>query len=307
MKKTVLTLALLVVVMMAGAQTLNANFKKGDVKSYSTHCDFSIGMPMQGEQKGTSDTKVTYTVADATADGWTVEVKTDTFATTGSKDVITQFAGGSYYEALKKVPAKLKLGKNGGIEDITNADDVLLEVANQVVATINETYAKHPEMEKAVPKSTAMMKANEELTKDNLMDFFKVNSVFALNGKELKQNEPVDEKLFDMFNVKSTYTFTKNSDGSTTVAKKSTGNMTDEELKAFLKKQVEDMTGQQLDNATLEQTWNQLKQYGMTGLELSNDTQSKVDANGWLTSNVENGNIKVMGAQIKVNKTQKVD
>lgn len=69
---------------------------------------------------------------------------------------------------------------------MANADNVLAATAEVAINSINEMYSKHPEIEKVVPKSKAMLKVNDELTKDNLLKFIRESSVLSLNGKDIK-------------------------------------------------------------------------------------------------------------------------
>ena len=49
MKRTLLTLVLLVMVMTVGAQSVKVDYHKGDVRMYKTNVSLSMGIPMQGE------------------------------------------------------------------------------------------------------------------------------------------------------------------------------------------------------------------------------------------------------------------
>lgn len=306
MKKTILSLAMLVIAMTAGAQTIKTAFKKGDVSKYTTHAEYSVGIPMQGEQKGSSDITTTYTVKSVDATGWTVELSADSMIINGNKDIISQFANGAVFSALKKTPALLKLDKKGYITDIVNSDAVLASEAEAVIATINETYAKHPEVEKYLPKATALMKANEQLTKDNLLKFARENTVLALNGQDIKENAPQDDVIFEYFKVKSTFGITKDANGGLTINKKSEGNMTESDIKNVVKKQLEN-TGATVDDSQMEQVWSQLKSFGMASADLDDQKTYNYTSNGWLTSLTESSNMQITAAKIKVTiNTQKV-
>lgn len=302
MKKTILSLALLVIAMTASAQTIKTAFKKGDVRKYETTLDFNVGVPMQGETRGSATVLSTYTVKDA-GNGWTVEMKVDSFATTGNEEIVSQFAQESNFKALQKTPAILKLDAKGYVTDVANADNVLAATAEVAINSINEMYSKHPEIEKVVPKSKAMLKVNDELTKDNLLKFIRESSVLSLNGKDIKPGEPFDEMLLDdMLKAKSTFSVSKDANGLTVVDKKSESNMSEDEVKALVKKQITKMGGN-VDASQIDQMWGQLKMMGMTNLEFGSNTSSTFSPDGWLKSEASSSSTTVVGAKIKFTST----
>lgn len=302
MKKTIFTLALLVMAMAAGAQTIKVNFKKGEVRKFSTSTDVSVGIPMRGETKAQSYSALDVTVSDVNPDGYTVVLKTDSFSMTGGSEVMQQFSNENYLKALKDVTAKLKLDKNGVVTDITNSDEVLGAVAKYSIEAVNKLYADHPEIEKAAPKSKALMLLNEQLTKDNLLDFLRETPFFANYGKDFKANPTADETFKDIVKLKSNYTVSQ-ADGKTTISKTSASNMTEEDTKSFLKKQISQMMGSDVSDAEFNQVWNQVKMMGMANINVDDDAKYDYSTTGWLTSSTTSMTMKAMGATIKVNAT----
>lgn len=299
MKKTILSLALLLIGLTVSAQTIKTDFKKGDIRKYLTAMNFNVGVPMQGEMKGTATVLTTYTVTDA-SNGWTVEMKVDSFSTTGNEDIVSQFSGESNFKALQKTPAILKLDSKGYITDIVNSDNVLAAIAEVSINNLNDMYSKHPDLEKIAPKSKAMLKINDELTKDNLLKFFRESSVLELNGKDIKPGEPFDETFMgDLLKAKSTFSLTKDADGLTVVNKKSESNMTEDEVKELVKKQISSMGGG-VDASQFDQIWDQLKMMGMASLEFNSENSSTVNNDGWLKSETTEGTTTVAGAKIKI-------
>ena len=302
MKKTILSLALLLISLTVSAQTIKTDFKKGDIRKYLTAMNFNVGVPMQGEMKGSATVLTTYTVTDA-SNGWTVEMKVDSFSTTGNEDIVSQFSGESNFKALQKTPAILKLDSKGYITDIVNSDNVLAAIAEVSINNLNDMYSKHPDLEKIAPKSKAMLKINAELTKDNLLKFFRESSVLELNGKDIKPGEPFDETFMgDLLKAKSTFSLTKDADGLTVVNKKSESNMTEDEVKELVKKQISSMGGG-VDASQFDQIWGQLKMMGMASLEFNSENSSTVNNDGWLKSETAEGTTTVAGAKIKISGT----
>ena len=302
MKKTILSLALLLISLTVSAQTIKTDFKKGDIRKYLTAMNFNVGVPMQGEMKGSATVLTTYTVTDA-SNGWTVEMKVDSFSTTGNEDIVNQFSGESNFKALQKTPAILKLDSKGYITDIVNSDNVLAAIAEVSINNLNDMYSKHPDLEKIAPKSKAMLKINDELTKDNLLKFFRESSVLELNGKDIKPGEPFDETFMgDLLKAKSTFSLTKDADGLTVVNKKSESNMTEDEVKELVKKQISSMGGG-VDASQFDQIWGQLKMMGMASLEFNSENSSTVNNDGWLKSETAEGTTTVAGAKIKISGT----
>lgn len=302
MKKTILSLALMLISLAVSAQTIKTDFKKGDVRKYSTSMDLNFGVPMQGEMKGSATVLTTYTVTDA-GNGWTVVMKVDSFYTTGSEEIVGQFSNENNFMGLKKTPAILKLDAKGYITDIVNSDDVLAAIAEVSINSLNNIYSKHPELEKMAPKSKAMLKINDELTKDNLLKFVRESSVLALNGKDIKPGKPFDETLMDdILKTKGTFSLSKDADGLTVVGKKSESNMTEDDVKQLLKKQMANF-GASADDTQFDLVWGQLKSMGMANLEYNSEETSTFNNDGWLKSETSNGITTLAGAKIKISET----
>lgn len=302
MKKVFLSLALLVMAVAASAQTIKVSFKQGEVRNFNTKVEASVGVPMQGEQKVTSEATQQYTVKEAGADGYTIELKTVDFNVTGSKEVANQIADGTMTEAMKKTPAILKLNAKGEVVDIANADDVLASAGEIVVGMINKMYEEHPELEKMMPKSKMLMAANEKLTKEEAVKSIREASIFSLNGKDITSGSTVDETLMDMIKVKSTYTV-KSTAESTEISRNSASNMTDNDIKELIKKQMESSGMDASMTSMIDSQWDQMKAMGMTRLDLNSKATLNYDGEGWLTSSANNNATSVMGATVKVNIT----
>lgn len=300
MKKTALTLALLLMAFVAGAQTIKVDFHKGEVRKYSSKIDMTIGVPMQGEQKGSVSCNTTYNVTEATPEGYVVELKTDTFETSGEASIIQQFANSEIYGAMKTAPAKLKLDKNGAIVDLLNSDEVLASASKLAIDMINELYTKNPEIEKAMPKSRALMNVNEQMTKENALKFFRENTIFGLNGKDLKANPEAEEDFYNNLKVKSTYSVSDDN-GQLGISKTSVCNMDDDAIKKFMKEQIGKMQGGEVSDANFNQIWSQMKMMGMTRITINGNANSTYGNGGWLNSNKSETNMKAMGASIKIN------
>lgn len=299
MKKTVFTLALLLMAMVAGAQTVKVDFHKGDVRKYSSKTNLTLGVPMQGEQNGSETCQTTYTVTDATPDGYIVEFKTDSYETSGSAAVLQQFQNSEYFNALKNTPAKLKLDKNGQIVDLLNSDDILINVSKLSVEAINKLYADHPEIEKGLPKSKMLLTLNDKLTKENAINFFKEGTVLGLNGRDLKANPEANETFFNNFKVKTSYIVSDNN-GQLEIAKTMVNNMNEDDTKNFLKGQIGQLQGGEISDADFEQIWSQLKMVGMTRISIDGNATSTFGNDGWLTSDKSDISMKAMGASVKI-------
>lgn len=229
MKKTLLTLVLLVMAMTVGAQSVKVDYHKGDVRKYTTNVSLSMGIPMQGEQKCGLTAATTYTVDEAGADGYVVELKADDYSTTGNADLLSM-VGGQFFETLKSTPAKLKLDKKGAITGLANEDAFIAAISSTVVEGINKMYADRPGLESQMPKAKLLMAANSQLTPEFVLNFFKNFTVFSLNGRDLANVKNADETIYDFFKVKSSYDVSS-VNGTTTITRTAVSNMTDDDLK----------------------------------------------------------------------------
>ena len=299
MRKAMFTLALAVMAMAASAQTVKVGFKKGDVRKYVTKVDITVGVPMQGEEKVSSEATNTYTVTDATADGYTVELKNESYTTTGKSEIAQQLGDvSSYFSALKETPAKLKLNKDGAVTDILNSDAVLASISKIAIDAVNKFYADHPEIEKQAPKSKALMAVNDQITKENALNLFKDNTIFSLNGKDLVATPEEDDTIINIIKVKSTYSVS-NEGSNLVINKKSVSNMSEDDLKALIKKFIA-KAGQEVSDSEFDQMWGQMKLMGMAQIDANETGTSNYGEGGWLTSNSDDVSMTVMGAKTKV-------
>lgn len=123
------------------------------------------------------------------------------------------------------------------------------------------------------------MAANSQLTPEFVLNFFKNFTVFSLNGRDLANVKNADETIYDFFKVKSSYDVSS-ANGTTTITRTAVSNMTDDDLKAILKKQMS-QAGQEVDDTQLEQIWGQLKAMGMTSCTIDmNDVSNLAMAAG---------------------------
>lgn len=291
-------LALAVVATVASAQTIKVAYQKGDTKVYDTNNELIIGMPMQGDMKASAKYTTTYTVTDASSKGYTVEMKLSGVAVTGSNEVVSQLTNVNLLNTLAKTPAVLELDSKGAIKNVKNADDVLATLSQFTMATINSTYASHPEIEKVVPKSKAIMAANDELTKEKLYTSLKEYSVFTINGQSLKPGTPTEETWHDFIKVKSTYSVSVDKD-STNINRTAVSNMTEEDLKAFVKKQASQMGGSNVSDM-IDSQWTQLKAMGLARIDIDSNASYVFVHNGWLNHYSDNSSFTMMGAKIKI-------
>lgn len=145
----------------------------------------------------------------------------------------------------------------------------------------------------------SFMAANSQLTPEFVLNFFKNFTVFSLNGRDLANVKNADETIYDFFKVKSSYDVSS-ANGTTTITRTAVSNMTDDDLKAILKKQMS-QAGQEVDDTQLEQIWGQLKAMGMTSCTIDMNDVSNFGNGGWQSSANTKATIKAVGATIKVN------
>lgn len=303
MKKTIFTLALLVIAMAAGAQTIKVGFKKGDVRKYTTNSEITFSS-MKSTEKCSSTAKSTYTVEDANVNGYTVDYKVDDVTVDGNSEILQQIGDINGLKALKETSAKLSLDKNGAIKDLLNSDDVLTAISKIAIETVNELYAKNPEIEKMVPKSKALMAVNEKINKESALENIRTNSVLELNGKDIKSGAQVDETFVEKLKIKSTYNVSKDGD-NTVITKTSVSNMTENDIKAFLKEQMSQAGA--ISDADFDAAWSQLKMFGMTKVDIDNNSTYTFAPDGWLTSETSDSSVKAMGINVKVTSTTKAE
>ena len=305
MKKSLFTFVLLLAVTALNAQTLiKANFQKGDQATYESVADFKLSVPMAGTSesiKTNSQTKII--VKDATADGYVIEMTTTNMKMEGSKEIAQQ-TGNMQNEYLSNVPMLLKTDANGKVKDLLNYTEVQTKASKFAMTFIDSLYNAKPEMEKVLPKYKMAMSMNSQFTKEAFIESVKYNTFFQLFGKTLKTG---DKENKDMQGIKTTVTYELNKEpNALNIIGKIKGNMTEDDVKAFLINKMKQMGADDGMVSQLDANWGQMKQMGMANMDVNGTSITKLLNTGWATEYSTDVKTKMMGMEMFITSVTKL-
>ena len=305
MKKSLLTFVLLLAVTALNAQTLiKANFQKGDQATYESVADIKVSVPMAGTSesiKTNGQTKIT--VKDASADGYVIEMTTTNIKMEGKQEVAQQ-TGNMLNQYLSNVPLLLKTDANGKVKDILNYTEVQTQVSKLAMASIDSLYKAKPEMEKTLPKYKMAMSVNSLLTKEAFIESAENNTFFILFGKTLKTGDKED---MNMQGIKTSVTYEVNKEpNALNIIGKIKGNMTEDDVKAFFIDKMKQMGADEAMVSQLDANWGQMKQMGMTKMNLDGTSTTKLLNTGWATEYSTDVKTKMMGMEMFITSVTKL-
>ena len=305
MKKSFLTFVLLLAVTALNAQTLiKANFQKGDQATYESVADIKLSVPMAGTSesiKTNGQTKIT--VKDASADGYVIEMTTTNIKMEGNQEVAQQ-TGNMLNQYLSNVPLLLKTDANGKVKDILNYTEVQTQVSKLAMASIDSLYKAKPEMEKTLPKYKMAMSINSLLTKEAFIESAENNSFFIFFGKTLKTGDKVD---MNKQGIKTTVTYEVNKEpNALNIIGKIKGNMTEDDVKAFFIDKMKQIGADDAMVSKLDANWGQMKQMGMTKMDVDGTSTTKLLNSGWATEYSTDVKTKMMGMEMVITSVTKL-
>ena len=305
MKKSFLTFVLLIAVTALNAQTLiKANFQKGDQATYESVADIKLSAPMAGNSesiKTNSQTKII--VKDATADGYVIEMTTTNVKMDGNVEVFQQ-TGNMLNQYLSNVPLLLKTDADGKVKDLLNYTEVQTKVSKFAMAFMDSLYKAKPEMEKTLPKYKMAMSMNSLLTKEAFIESVEYNSFFILFGKTLKTGDKVD---MNKQGIKTTVTYEVNKEpNALNIIGKIKGNMTEDDVKAFLIDKMKQMGADEAMVSQLDANWGQMQKMGMAKMDVDGTSMTKLLNTGWATEYSTDMKTKMMGMEMFITSVTKL-
>ena len=305
MKKLLFTLAFALAVTALNAQTLiKANFQKGDQATYESVADIKLSAPMAGNSESIkTNSKTKITVKDATADGYVIEMTTTNMKMEGNQEVVQQ-TGNMLNQYLSNVPILLKTDANGKVKDLLNYTEVQTHVSKLAMASIDSLYKAKPEMEKTLPKYKMAMSINSLLTKEAFIESAENNTFFILFGKTLKTGDKVD---MNKQGIKTTVTYEVNKEpNALNIIGKIKGNMTEDDVKAFLIDKMKQMGADEAMVSQLDANWGQMQKMGMAKMDVDGTSMTKLLNTGWAMEYSTDMKTKMMGIEMTINTVTKL-
>jgi len=292
MKKILFLSLLLTTVVAAQAQLKIApKMEKGTVKTYVNTIITSI--PMQGDVTVTSETN--YSVVDATADGYLVDVETINVKVDADADNITGKLLAASEEILKGTVVHLSTDKDGKPVKVLNVDELKKIIEQNAEALIDKLMADIPQLAELAPKDELKKQMQSSFTEEAILRGFD-ESPLALNGKTIITGAQEEYVTKDGLKMKRMYFV----NGQNIIAN-SNLNMDKEEMKALVIKQVEERAPEQAE--MVKENIDQILSSGMLKIDMKQKDTYEMQANGWIKSMTTEATTETMGQKIEVKST----
>ena len=290
MKKILFLSALLTVAFAAQAQLkITPKMQKGDVKNYTIVATNSI--PMQGDTKITSGSK--YTVVDATADGYVLDVETLEVQVESDANNVTGKLLAAAEEMQKGVVIRVTTDKDGKPTKVLNLDELRPKMEKAADSAIDKLVADIPQLSQVIPdKSVLKNQFKECFTEETILRGLQEStSPLALNGKTIITGAQEEYTSKDGLKMKRMYFV----NGQNIIAN-STLNMSKDEMKALLIKQVELRAPEQAQ--MVKDNIDQILDSGMLKIDMTQKDTYELQADGWPKSIVTENTTDMMGQQV---------
>lgn len=291
MKKVILLSVMLVASMAISAQTkIVPQMKKGLKKVYATTATVSVGG--QKDVKMSSETK--YTVTEANADGYVVDMVVTSFATDADvNDVAGQMISATQ-EMMKDVNVRLQTNKDGQVVGIKNYAEVKKQIDAFGAKIVDKLMESVPQLSEVMSKDALKQQIQESVNEQALIRSLKeADGVLMLNGKTPMtgaQEEYVNEKGVKM---KRMYFVNGKS-----IVTNGSANITKDELKAMIIEQVEKTMPAQAD--IVKQNIDQLLSSGMLKVDIKETSTYEMGDDSWVKSVKTESNSEFVGTKTVV-------
>lgn len=291
MKKVILLSVMLVASMAISAQTkIVPQMKKGLKKVYATTATVSVGG--QKDVKMSSETK--YTVTEANADGYVVDMMVTSFATDADvNDVAGQMISATQ-EMMKDVNVRLQTNKDGQVVGIKNYAEVKKQIDAFGAKIVDKLMESVPQLSQVMSKDALKQQIQESVNEQALIRSLKeADGVLMLNGKTPMtgaQEEYINEKGVKM---KRMYFVNGKS-----IVTNGSANITKDELKAMIIEQVEKTMPAQAE--IVKQNIDQLLSTGMLKVDIKETSTYEMGDDSWVKSVKTESNSEFVGTKTVV-------
>lgn len=289
MKKIMMVSLMLTIAMALEAQVKVApKMEKGTVKTYVAEA--TITLPGQGDVKVTADSK--YAITDAKADSYVLEMVSTDVKTECEPGNIAGKLVAAAQEMMKDAVVRATLDKDGRIQNILNGDEVKARVDKQADTFIDQMLADVPQLAGVVSKDALKQQVSQALTVEGLVQTLQqATSPLALNGKTIASGS--QEEFISQEGLKMKRMYFVN--GKTIIAN-SVMNMTEDEMKQTIIKQVEKSAPDQAQ--MIKDNIDQLMSTGMLKMDHKETATYELQDDGWVKSIVVDSTTETMGQTV---------
>lgn len=291
MKKLFLTTIVLLVAVLASAQVkVVPKLQKGQKMTYIAEATTNAGMDI------TLTGETVYEVVDETADGFVISITCTKMDTQGGDETMRTIM--TLTEQMMVGQSILvstdKEGKVTGIKNATEAREACIASLTKIV---DQLFEKNPSMAQVISKEQLRAQAVDAFTDEALLKSITAasNSPLALNGLTIRNMAQDTYTNAQDIKMKRMYFVTN---GGKTITTNSTASMTEDEVKAFVIKQVEEKAPEQAE--TIKQNIDTLVGSGMMKIEANEKVKYDLGENGWVSSIDYTSTMSLMGQTINM-------
>ena len=294
MKKLMFVSLMLTMVLAAQAQLKVApKLEKGLTRTYISTSNCNI----PGQQPFNVTTETKYTVSEATADGYVIDIVATECTTDAAADNFAARLMSASEQLLKGLNMRLATNKDGKAEKIVNYDELKGQLDAGADKLIEELTKAIPQLTEAMSKETMKETILENVTEEKLLQSLGMTTnVLSLNGKTVMtgaQEEYVNEmgmKMKRMYFV----------NGKSVVANGSL-NMTKDDMKAAIIAQVEKLAPDQAE--MVKQNIDMLINSGMLKMDSKETATYELGDDSWAKSVKSEVTTDTMGQQTVITTT----
>jgi len=290
---------MMVGLMLTAAIALQAQLKvapkmeKGTVKTYVGQTTVTI--PSQGDVKVSDETK--YTVVDATADGYVIDMESVDVKTECDASNIAGKLIAAAQEIMKGITFRIAVDKDGKVQRLLNGDEIQPKLNKMTDTFIDQLLKDIPQLASMVSKDDLKKQVAASITPEAMLQTIQdATSPFALNGKTITTGAQEDYVSKDGMKMRRMY-FVQ---GQNIVAN-STLNMTKDEMKEMIIQQVEKNLPDQA--AMVKENIDQIMATGMLKMDMKETATYELQADGWVKSIKNETTTETMGQQLVTKST----
>ena len=272
MKKLLLVSLALITMTAAQAQLkVIPTLKKGMEKVYES----KACMTLPGQSAINIATNTKYTVSDATADGYVLDVVTTNFTSDAAASNVAAQILSAAQEMMKDVNIRIATDKNGKPVKIVNYAELSKQLDERSKMMMNKLYELIPEAKSMIPEEALKQQFMESLSEEALLKSMTgSSSPLLLFGKTIMTGAQEEFVNDQGLNMKRMY-FVNGKDVTTNA----TLNMSKEQIKKLIIAQIEKTMPDQAD--AVKGQIDQLIESGMLKLDAKETTTFKLQDDFW--------------------------
>lgn len=269
--------------------------EKGLVKNYVS----SSTVDAPGQQAFTVTTDTKYTVTEATADGYVIDVvNTECTTDAGADNVVGKVMSASE-QLLKGINVRVATNKDGKPEKVVNYDELKGKLDAGADKMVEEIFKAAPKVGAVLSKDALKSNIMDNATEDALLKSVSTG-VLALSGKTVMTGAQEDYVSDQGLKMKRMYFVNGRS-----VVTNGSLNMSKDDMKALIVAQVEKSLPDQAD--MIKQNIDQLIDSGMLKMDMKETATYELADDDWVKSFQSELTNETMGQKsvIKTTVTQK--